>query len=280
MWEKLLNVLTRNPAIKRSFWHLWYQQISRRCPWDSVVFLNYGYAALGGDDSPPELGEYDETNRHAIQLYQHLASKINMTGKAVLEVGSGRGGGASFVARCLGPKSVIGLDLSSAAVDFCKRSHRVRGLRFQVGDAENLPFGENQFDIVMNVESSHCYPRINRFLSEVCRVLRPGGHFLFCDVRRREQIESLDRMLAMCGLIMDGQWDITSNVLAALDQMASQRQRLIAKSVPRPIARSFESFAGLPGGTIYESFREGERRYISCVMHKPSGAESPLEVVQ
>jgi SAM-dependent methyltransferase len=53
------------------------------------------------------------------------------------------------------------------------------------------------FDAVINVEASHCYPSLPRFLAEVARVLRPGGHFLYADVRRCHQLENWDATLAV-----------------------------------------------------------------------------------
>ena len=64
------------------------------------------------------------------------------------------------------------------------------GLDFVHGDAENLPFPDESFDAVINVEASHIYPHFDRFLSEVKRVLRPGGHFLHVDFRNRDNFPS------------------------------------------------------------------------------------------
>jgi fatty-acid O-methyltransferase len=57
------------------------------------------------------------------------------------------------------------------------------GLDFVQGDAQNLHFPDQSFDAVINVEGSHIYPNFERFLGEVARVLRPGGHFLYADFR-------------------------------------------------------------------------------------------------
>ena len=59
-----------------------------------------------------------------------------------------------------------------------------QGLSYVQADAENLPFDDASFDVVINVESSHCYPHIDRFLSEVRRVLAPGGCFGIVDFRK------------------------------------------------------------------------------------------------
>jgi ubiquinone/menaquinone biosynthesis C-methylase UbiE len=54
------------------------------------------------------------------------------------------------------------------------------------GDAENMPFGDQFFDAMVNVEASHIYPHFERFLAEVPRVLRPGVHLLYPDFRNRD----------------------------------------------------------------------------------------------
>src|SRR5258708_19594708 len=54
-------------------------------------------------------------------------------------------------------------------------------VEFVGGDAENLPFAKASFDVVINVESAHCYGSIDRFLAEVHRVLRSSGRLAFAD---------------------------------------------------------------------------------------------------
>ena len=111
-------------------------------------------------------------------------------GKTVLEVGSGRGGGAAFVAKYLRPKSMIGIDYADRSVRFCRRAYELPNLSFAPGDAEHMPFDDASFDVVLNVESSHCYPDMARFVAEAARVLRPAGRLLFADMRHRSAMES------------------------------------------------------------------------------------------
>ena len=136
------------------------------------------------------LAESDEPHRYAIQLYHRVAGQADLTGKRVLEISCGHGGGASYLMRTLSPASYTGLDLNPVGLDFCRRKHQLPGLDFVAGDAEKLPFPDQSFDVVINVEASHCYPRFTRFLDEVARVLRPEGHFLYADVRRRPEVAS------------------------------------------------------------------------------------------
>ena len=54
-----------------------------------------------------------------------------------------------------------------------------------------LPFPDASFDVVINVESSHCYGHVDRFFAEVARVLRPGGWFLYTDFRGATDMPAL-----------------------------------------------------------------------------------------
>ena len=142
------------------------------------------------------LAESDERNRFGIQLYHRVATQADLSGKQVLEVSCGHGGGASYLARTLHPASYTGLDFNPDGIAFCQKRHHVPGLDFMHGDAENLPFADESFDAVVNVEASHAYPRLPRFLAEVVRVLRPGGHFLYADFRGRSEFPGWDAALA------------------------------------------------------------------------------------
>lgn len=51
-----------------------------------------------------------------------------------------------------------------------------------------MPFSENTIDIILNVESSHLYNDINRFLKEVMRVLKPGGYLCWADLRENKKV--------------------------------------------------------------------------------------------
>lgn len=158
-----------------------------------MVFLSWGY-----EEDPPmalPLAESDEADRCFIQLYHRVAIQVDLAGKQVLEVSCGHGGGASYLVRSLGPASYTGLDLNSTGIDFCRKRHHLPGLDFVVGNAESLPFDDQSFDVVINVEASHGYADIARFFAEVARVLRPGGHFLYADVRRRQDIANWEREL-------------------------------------------------------------------------------------
>jgi ubiquinone/menaquinone biosynthesis C-methylase UbiE len=212
-----------------------------------MLFMNYGYHAA----EPLVLQPRDEEHRYSIQLYHRVAGAIDLRGLDVLEVGSGRGGGAAFVMRYLHPRSVTAVDMAASAIDFCREYYRIPGLHFQVGDAEALPFPDDSFDALLNVESSICYQHPERFFAEVQRVLRPGGHFLYADIRSQEEVPAWEAQLAASGLDQLEQEDITRQVVEALDRDHERRSRLIHQFVPRPLRRTFREFAGVQGSEFF-----------------------------
>ena len=108
------------------------------------------------------LAASDEPNRYGIQLYHRTATQADLSDKQALEVSCGHGGGASYLVRMLRPASYTGLDINADGIAFCRKTHHLPGLDFVHGDAENLPFPDESFDAVINVEASHGYPRFAR----------------------------------------------------------------------------------------------------------------------
>ena len=168
----------------------------------------------------------------------------------------------------LKPKSVTGLDFSEKAVDFCKKHYSVWGLSFNVGNAESIPFKDEKFDVIINIESSHCYSNMDCFLSGVSRILKPNGYFLFADFRGKGKINSLRRQLKNSGLNLLKEKKITKNVLKSLDLDNERKSELIIKKTLKLFRKSFFDFAAIKGSEVYESFKTGEREYFSFVLQK------------
>ena len=164
------------------------------------------------------LAESDEPNRFGIQLYHRVATQVGSHDKQVLEVSCGHGGGASYLMRTLKPASYTGLDFNPDGIAFCRKRHELPGLDFVHGDAESLPFADESFDAVINVEASHAYPRLPRFLAEVVRVLRPGGHFLYADFRGRSEFPGWEAALADTQMRQVSDRVINPQVLRALEK--------------------------------------------------------------
>jgi len=262
---RLFSIVYRMPQVKRLLWRSWYEFLARRYRDRQWTFMNYGYRPAHGA-AALALAPEDEPDRSCIQLYHLVASAVELTGREVLEVGSGRGGGASFVARYHRPSRVVGVDVSPRAVAFCRARHAVPGLSFEVGNAEHLGFAAASFDAILNVESSHCYGDVGAFVREVRRVLRPEGHFLYADFRPRDELDTWRAGLLAAGLRLVVERDITPGVVAALDADDERKRRLIAAQVERPLRRAFHRFAALRGTALYDELRCGTMVYCVFVL--------------
>jgi SAM-dependent methyltransferase len=161
------------------------------------------------------------------------------------------------------------MDFSGAAVELSARHRRAPGLRFVRGDAQAMPFPDASFDAVVNVESSHCYASMDAFLAEVRRVLRPGGAFLFADLRSGEGLVTLQRQLASSGLEVQRERDITAHVLRAMRLDNGRKLALMDAWIPRPFHRVFRPFAGIEGTRNYDGFASGDLRYVQVHATKP-----------
>ena len=254
-----------NSFVLRVFFRIAYWFISTIDKKGEVTFMNYGYFEK---DKNIDLDLEEEKNRYAIQLYHHLATSIDVSNKDILEIGSGRGGGLNFICKNLNPKSATGVDLNEKAVRFCNDQYKNERIKFIHSDAEDLNLKEAAFDIVINIESSHGYPHMDRFLSEVYRVLKPGGYFLFADFRPQSELISLKQKLIESNLVMIREAIITENVLDALKLIHDQRSAQIKNLVPKIFQGMSRNFAGLDGTPIFNKFVKHEFEYVFYMLRK------------
>lgn len=258
-----------SPAIEEWLWKKWYQKLANAYKKKDWRFMNYGYAPANQKSILTLNNETDEENRLFIQLYQHTLNGVEIKGKKVLEVGSGRGGGADYVARYLAPSFIIGVDFSKNAIDLCHQFYGLPNLSFKEGNAEKLPFDNDQFDVVFNVESSHCYGNMQAFIAEVTRVLKPGGIFAWTDLRTSKAMEKVDGLFKSSGLKLIFSENITPNILLALDQISDRKKEAIEQRVPSSWQSLFCEFAGVRNSQIYRGFEEGKMVYWCYRFEKP-----------
>jgi ubiquinone/menaquinone biosynthesis C-methylase UbiE len=227
--------------------------------------MNYGYAS----DPPLRLGREDEKNRYQVQLYDKIANSIPtpLQGVDMLEVGCGRGGGAQYISRQLQPRSLKGIDLCQAAVDFCQQNENSQ-LEFSQGDAMDIPFTDDIFGAVINIESSHRYPDMPKFLSEVKRVLIPGGYFSFTDFRATEATMQLQEQMNNSGMSILERKNITAEVIRALELDNARKLELIKRLVPRILHKPAREFASVIGSASYMSLKQGKRTYVRYLLQK------------
>ena len=271
MIHKLFAYITSYaPHLRKHALRFAYNAMSRFVFSDKpITFLNYGYADDDTEVFRENLEAADRENHLSIRLYARLLDEIPIADRRVLDVACGRGGGASYIARYLRPAAVVGVDYSTRSIAFCNRHHKVENLRFLVGDAEDLRFEPDRFDVIINVESSHAYRDESAFFASARRILVPNGFLCFCDVRPSHRLAELERKIDASGFRLVWKSDISANVLRALQLASESRSRMIRQTFPRIMQQTALDWAGVEGGAVARSFAEGSRSYIACVLQKP-----------
>jgi len=230
-----------------------------------IVFMNYGYA------DPIQkivLHPEEEPHRYSIQLYHHMIENIDFRAKAVVEVGCGRGGGLSYIVKRWVPASAIGIDLCKEAVRFCNNHYRLKGLSFLHGDAQNLPLENETCDIVVNVESSHRYENLERFLSEVHRVLRNGGLFLFADYRSKKKLPDLRKTIESALFKVIKEEFINQQVVSALQNDWDKKYQVYKKFAPRFLHNIGLKRVYKEQARLIEKFRSNQKIYFNYILQK------------
>src|ERR1700744_4389342 len=97
----------------------------------------------------------------------------------ILDVATGTGDFAFEALSILGPKKIIGVDISQGMLDVARQKIDKRGLgdRFEIklGDSEKLPFEANEFDAVIVAYGVRNFENLEAGLADIQRVLKPGG---------------------------------------------------------------------------------------------------------
>lgn len=116
----------------------------------------------------------------------HLAQNLNTAEKRmVMDVGCGGGANIERLLTRCPSATVFGLDYSPVSVEKSLKHNKaaVKAERCIVrqGDVTDLPFGDNEFDLITAFETVYFWKPIQTAFSEVFRVLKPGGAFFICN---------------------------------------------------------------------------------------------------
>ena len=221
---------------------------------DDFSFMNYGFAPLAA-----ELIASDEPERYCLQLYRHLLGDAVLTGRQVVEVSCGRGGGAAHVAQVYGPAQYVGIDISEQNVAVAsRRFSAVANLRFELGNAEDLPLADESCDALVNVEAAHLYDNPAKFFSEAHRVLRQGGGFYHADLCWQDKDPV--RLIADAGFTISSVLDITANVRLALELDSDRREQIVSR-FPEHLRADFRDWSGVRGHRAYNRLESREWIY-------------------
>jgi ubiquinone/menaquinone biosynthesis C-methylase UbiE len=132
---------------------------------------------------------YDEHARRFMGvIYRRFADRVNaldLTGKRVLDIGSGTGLLAIVLAKEHPEWQVTGIDISEDMLNLARETAARNDLSgrvlFQNASAEDLPFPDGSFDLVVSNASLHLWKDPVKVMDEIARVTAPGGYCLIWD---------------------------------------------------------------------------------------------------
>jgi sarcosine/dimethylglycine N-methyltransferase len=151
--------------------------------------LKTALKAIGPEDqqlAPAQLAALDQFHTRGLAATAELAGLTGISAElSVLDVGSGVGGPARFLAATYGCR-VTGVDLSEPFVDAARylteRTGQSAQVSFQTASALELPFDDSRFDVVLLLHVAMNVQDRARLYREIRRVLKSGGRFATYDV--------------------------------------------------------------------------------------------------
>lgn len=138
-------------------------------------------AKYGGVTEIPGAGASKEQLERAYQRYRFAYQFCG--GKDVLEVACGAGQGLGYLARTA--NKVVGGDIEEDNLKWAEKQYAGRdGIELKIFDAQNMPFKDGSFDVVIMYEGIYYLTDASKFIGEAYRVLRSGGSFIVCTANK------------------------------------------------------------------------------------------------
>lgn len=118
---------------------------------------------------------------------QKLASQGFNKGK-IIDVGCGFGATNLVLAERFVESEIVGIDLSELLLELAREAAAEANLggriRFEKADVHQIPYPDDTFDVVLNINMVHLVDKPVQMLNEIERILMPGGYLYIADLRR------------------------------------------------------------------------------------------------
>jgi len=275
---------------------VWYPTLHHYSKYLNLKFLNFGYIPKPDSKEDAKFNKiisknYDGITKIFTPLEDHLPNlylyekTLSMCPKhpdledfEILEAGCGLGNGMQWV------QSAHPEVKSTSGIDRVVRDSQNGMITYS--DVHDMQKDSNSYDLVLNVESSHFYANIKKFLQEVERVLKPGGFFCWTDIAYSKEdynnkyiFSTLNKFLIIDDILKAAEEanlelinyeDITKPVLKGIDQTAKRYDQMCDK-LPwfiRMWKTHVRYFYCAPDTEAYELLENGKMIYAAACWKK------------
>ena len=247
--------------------------------YDSPDADTFYYHVWGGEDihiglySSPKIS-IREASRRTIERMAAQLTKIP-SGARLLDIGSGYGGSARYLARHHG-LHVTCLNLSTVQNVRNRKANQECGMETSIevvdGNFENPPFANAFFDVVWSQDAIlHSANRLKVF-AEVNRILKPGGHFIFTDPMQTESADPKQLRPVLDRIHLESLGSITFYRDAAARMGWSEIDMVdLSPNLPvhyarikEELERREEELAALCSGAYREKMKTGLQHWINA----------------
>ena len=263
----------------------------------ALTLVAVGMTAVAGARQSAMFSEADAYERFMGRWSRELAPLLVTfagvrDGDAVLDVGSGTGALTAAIATHAPSSRIIGIDPAAPYVAFARTRHSGDRVRFEVGDARQLRFGDGSFDATLSLLVVNFIPDPAKALDEMIRVTRTGGTISAAVWDYGEGMEMLrvfwDEAVAL-NRAADPRDERHMPLSRKGELAALWRARRLAgvSETPLTIRTRFSSFDDYwtpfldkqgPAGAYVASLPAAEREQLRLRLHKrlnPDGANAP-----
>lgn len=122
-------------------------------------------------------------------------------------------------------------------------------------------------DIIVNMESSHCYPDIHGFFKSVCYLLKDDGIFIISDFRFQHEMEGFEKDLESYFDVIKKE-DVRRNVFHAMQLQNSIKMKALKEKIPWYMQKFMQNFFAVENSRMYNELQSGERAYFAYALKK------------
>jgi len=110
--------------------------------------------------------------------FRNIGKLIEATEGKILDVGCADGTMTKFILERSKASLVVGVDTLQGSVDYAQKRFKSKRLKFQMADAEKLPFEKNQFEAVFCLDSIEHFFEPEKVMRKIKKVLKKDGYLV------------------------------------------------------------------------------------------------------